>query len=245
MPLWMMPEAGWRKRNGLDDCDLMYKAILFDLDNTLLDFLTFKVETAKAASKAMIMQGLPASEIEVYGKIFSVYDKMGIEYQKTFYDVVKQYGLEINSAERIQQAGILAYLRKKFETLKPYPFVRSTLLKLKERGLKLGIVTDAPRNKAWQRLVLTGMENDFDLVITLDDTMNKKPHPSPFFLALKMLGLLPPACLFVGDNPERDIFGAKEVGMQTCLAKYGLWNKENSVKADYEIDRFEDLLKLC
>ncbi len=63
----------------------MFKAILFDLDNTLLDFLTFKKETAKAAAKAMIKQGLPATEIEVYGKIFSVYDEKGIEYQKTFY----------------------------------------------------------------------------------------------------------------------------------------------------------------
>ncbi len=221
----------------------MFKAVLFDLDNTLLDFLTFKKETAKAAAKAMIKQGLPTTEIEAYGKIFSVYDQKGIEYQKTFYEVVNQYNLELNIAERIQQAGILAYLQTKFNVLKPYPMVKPTLRKLRENGVKLAIVSDAPRNKAWQRLILTNLENEFDFVVTHSDTMEFKPHPSPFTLALKKLAVLPDAVLFVGDNPSRDIKGAKAVGMRTCLAKYGQTFREDT-KSDYEIDRFEDLLKV-
>lgn len=222
----------------------MFKAVLFDLDNTLLDFLTFKKEAAKAAAKAMIRQGLPATEIEAYGKIFSVYDEKGIEYQKTFYEVVKQYGLDINLAEKIQQAGIIAYQQKKYEILRPYPMVKPTLRKLKENGLKLGIVSDAPRNKAWQRLILAGLESEFDFVITHSDTQEFKPHPSPFTLALKNLGVLPEAVLFVGDNPARDIKGAKAVGMKTCLARYGQTFKDES-EADFEINRFEDVLKFC
>jgi putative hydrolase of the HAD superfamily len=221
----------------------MLKAILFDLDNTLLDFLTFKKETAKAAAKAMVRQGLPATEVEAYGKIFSVYDEKGIEYQKTFYEVVKQFNLELNLAEKIQQAGIIAYQQKKYEVLSAYPMVKPTLRKLREKGLKLGIISDAPRNKAWQRLVLTGLENEFDFVITYSDTRELKPHPSAFTLALKKLGVLPDAVLFVGDNPSRDIRGAKAVGMRTCLARYGQHFRDD-VKADYEIGRFEDLLKV-
>ena len=221
----------------------MFRSILFDLDNTLLDFFTFKKEAAKAAAKAMIKQGLPGTEIEVYGKIFSVYDEKGIEYQKTFYEVVMQYNLEVNLAEKIQQAGIIAYQQKKYEVLRPYPMVKPTLRKLKEKGLKLGIVSDAPRNKAWQRLILAGLENEFDFVITFSDTQELKPHPSSFTLALKKLGVLPEAVLFVGDNPARDIKGAKAVGMKTCLARYGQVFKDN-VDSDYEIERFEDLLKV-
>lgn len=224
------------------DDALMLKAILFDLDNTLINFLQFKMDTAKAASTAMVAQGLPATEIQAYGKIFSVYDEKGIEYQKTFSDVVKQFNLEVNRAEKIQQAAIIAYLQKKFEVLRPYPIVKPTLAKLREH-YRLGIVTDAPRNKAWQRLVITGLQDEFDLIITHDDTKEMKPHPSPFNLALSRLELMPSACLFVGDNPSRDIRGAKEVGMLTCLAKYGLVGKE-TFKADYEISHFEDLLKV-
>ena len=220
----------------------MLSAILFDLDNTLINFLNFKVETAKAAARAMVEHGLPLTEIQAYGKIFSIYDEKGIEYQKTFHDVVAPFGLEVNKAERIQQAGIAAYLQKKFEVLRPYPLVRPTLAQLKK--YKLGVVTDAPRNKAWQRLVLTGLETEFDIVVTKDDTLLEKPHPSPFNLALQQLGVAPSACLFVGDNPDKDIKGARDLGMKTCLAKYGLWNRKGQTKADFEIEKFEDLLRV-
>lgn len=219
----------------------MVKAVLFDLDNTLIDFLSFKKETAKSAARAMVRHGLPATEIEAYGKIFSVYDEKGIEYQKTFHDVVVQYGLEANLAERIQQAGIIAYQQRKYEVLRPYPMVRPTLKRLRDMGLGLGVVSDAPRNKAWQRLVLSGLYGEFGFVITHSDTQEFKPHPTPFTLALKMLGVLPEAVLFVGDNPARDIRGAKAVGMKTCLARYGQVFRE-SVDSDYSIDRFEDLI---
>lgn len=222
----------------------MISAVLFDLDNTLIDFLTFKKETAKAAARAMVKQGLPATEVQAFGKIFSIYDDYGIEYQKTFYEVVKQYNLPINEAEKIQQAAILAYLQRKFEVLRPYPMVKTTLRILKEKKLRLGIVSDAPRNKAWQRLILAGLENEFEVVVTHSDTQELKPHPSPFYLATQKLNLLPQACLFVGDNPERDIKGAREVGMKTCLAKYGLWNRNDSIKADFEIEKFEDLFNI-
>jgi putative hydrolase of the HAD superfamily len=109
---------------------------------------------------------------------------------------------------------------------------------------KLGIVTDAPRNKAWQRLVLTGLEKEFDFVITHDDTMEKKPHGSPFYLALQKLNLLAPACLFVGDHPERDLKGASELGMATCWARYGSLKKKAEFGPDFTIDRFEDLVEL-
>lgn len=216
----------------------MIRAVIFDLDNTLIDFLTFKKETAKAAARAMVRMGLPTDEITAYGKIFSVYDEKGIEYQKTFGDVIKPFGLEINKAEMIQQAAILAYLRRKFDVLKPYPMVKPVLEKLRQK-YKLAVVTDAPRNKAWQRLVLTGLEKEFHFVITKDDTLEEKPHPSPFYLAMKKLNVLAPACLFVGDNPERDIRGARELGMMSCWARYGSMRRESD--ADIEIGSIAEL----
>jgi putative hydrolase of the HAD superfamily len=216
------------------------KAILFDLDNTLINFLAFKKETAKAAAAAMIKHGLPATEIQAYGKIFSVYDEKGIEYQKTFHDVIEPFGLDVNKSERIQQAAILAYLEKKFSVIRPYPMVKPTLAKLRKK-YRLGIIADAPRNKAWQRLVLTGLADEFEMIVTRDDTLLEKPNPSPFQLALRKLGLLAPACLFIGDDPDRDILGAKKVGMHTCLAKYGLWNRSGTTKPDFGINSFEEL----
>ncbi|MFA5049856.1 MAG: HAD-IA family hydrolase [Candidatus Micrarchaeia archaeon] len=222
---------------------MKFKAILFDLDNTLLDFLTFKRETAKTAAKEMRKYGLNDTEENIYKKIFETYDLYGVEYNKTFYQVIKQYNLEINKAERIQQAAIVAYLKRKFEILKPYPEVIETLRKLKE-NYKLGVVSDAPRNKAWMRLVLSGLDDLFDVIVTFDDTNEHKPSNFPFKKALEELKLEPNEVLFVGDNPGRDIKGANALGMKTCLAKYGLWDRSSDFKADYEIEKFEDLLKV-
>jgi HAD superfamily hydrolase (TIGR02253 family) len=221
----------------------MIKGILFDMDNTLLDFMYYKRETAKATAKAMVEKGLPANEKEIYKKIFEIYDEKGIEYQKTCYDVVKPYNLEIHRAEKIQHAGIIAYIRKKYEIIKPYPGVKKTLKKIKEKKIKMGIVSDAPRNKIWDRLILSGLEDEFEVVVSQSDTLKYKPHPSSFQLALQKIKLKPNEILFVGDNPGRDIKGAKKIGMKTCLAKYGqeFYSKD---KADYVLEKIEDLLNI-
>jgi FMN phosphatase YigB (HAD superfamily) len=74
--------------------------------------------------------------------------------------------------------------------------------------------------------------------------MDKKPSSSPFDLALKKMNLLAPACLFVGDNPDRDLKGAAGLGMLTCWAKYGSMRKKSEYEPDYVLDRFEQLLEL-
>ena len=221
-----------------------FRAVLFDLDNTLLDFWSFKQKAAKAAARAMIRKGLPEREGRVYRRIFEVYDEYGVEYQKTFYRVIHPYGLEVGQAERIQQAAIVAYLRSKFNSLKPYPGVASTLGKLKKRA-QIGIVTDAPRNKAWMRLVLSRLDRLSETVVTTDDTKVKKPHRAPFEAALRKLGVEAEDALFVGDNNDRDMLGAKKLGMKVCLAKYGEKFKRNKkVKLDYEIKDFRELLEI-
>ena len=221
-----------------------FKAVLFDLDNTLLDFWSFKQKAAKAAARAMVRKGLPEKESRVYGRIFKVYDEYGVEYQKTFYQVIHPYKLEVGQAERIQQAAIVAYLKSKFNSLRPYPGVTSTLRKLKKKT-QIGIVTDAPRNKAWMRLVLSRLDGLFETVVTTDDTKVKKPHRAPFESALKKLGIKAENALFVGDNNDRDMVGAKNLGMKVCMAKYGeKVPRTKKVKLDYEIRDFRELLEI-
>lgn len=231
----------------------MLEAVLFDLDMTLVDFISFKQNTARAAAKAMVENGLPASEQQAYGQIFFVYDAHGMEYEKTYFQVVSSYGLEINKAERIQQAAIVAHQKVMMEALRTYPMVLPTLAELRAMRLRLGLVSDGPRNKVWKRLVITGLAGEFPVVVTHTDTVKYKPDPSPFLLAVEMLGVEPGKILFVGDDRSRDIRGAKEVGMITCHARYGSlgmkgyarYVKELEVEADFTISRFEELIKVA
>jgi len=229
----------------------MLKAILFDLDNTLIDFLSFKQETAKAVATELKRHGWKLSEKETYDKIFKIYQEKGIEYQKTFADLVYGEKYEGNEAEKLQQAAIIAYSRKKYLMLKPYDGVIEMLKELKKK-YKLAVLTDAPRNKAWQRLVLAGLENYFDEVGTYHDTKEHKPSKTPFLRMCERLNVEPSKCLFVGDNPSRDIKGAKEVGMKTAWAKYGHVgqyigysepNKKDEKLADFVLEKLGELPK--
>ncbi|MFC1454757.1 HAD family hydrolase [Candidatus Undinarchaeota archaeon] len=220
------------------------KAVAFDLDNTLIDFVKFKEETAKTAAANMITAGLKTTLPKLKKQIWEVYDEYGVEYQRTFTTVLKKYYKikDPGQFERIKQAAIIGYQDTKFQVLRPYDGVEAVLDDLKSRGLKICIVTDASREKAWQRLIITKLDDKFDYVITLDDTTQKKPSSLPFKTLLRKLKLRPEEVLFVGDNPENDIRGAKAVGMKTALAEYGwVLNKNSKEKADYNLKEIMNL----
>jgi putative hydrolase of the HAD superfamily len=218
--------------------------VLFDLDNTLIDFLKMKNLSCEEAISAMIGAGLKMEKKKALKILFRLYDKHGIEYHEIFQEFLKKALGRIDW--KILSEGIVAYRRIKNSFLEPYPRVIPTLIKLKKQGLKLGIVSDAPRLKAWLRIASMGLTEFFDFVITRDDVRGeKKPSMLPFRAAIRRLGLRPDEIVFVGDNPERDILGAKKAGMVTVLAKYGEWKRSPGIRADYEIMDVSELLGIA
>ncbi len=220
----------------------MFKAVLFDLDNTLIDFMKMKRTCSEAAVSAMVNAGLDIDESKALKTLFEMYNEHGMENQQIFEKFLKQVSGKIDP--KILASGIVAYRRVKVGHLVPYPHVQNTLIKLKELGIKLGIVTDAPRKQAWLRLAELNLTDFFDIVVTLEDTGRLKPSKMPFKQAIKHLSLKPEKILFVGDNPIRDIAGAKKVGMKSALAEYGLIVKGKKIKADYVLGDISDLVKI-
>jgi len=219
----------------------MIKAILFDLDNTLIDFMRMKRHTCDAAISAMIDAGLSVNKEKGMKLLFELYDKYGLEDPKIFQKFLKKIIGKVNY--RILAYGIVAYRRVRAGFLEPYPHTHYVLLKLKGKGLKLGIVTDAPRLKAWLRLAAMKIADFFDLVVSYEDTKQLKPSNLPFKAALKKLTLKPEQCLMVGDRPERDIQGANSLGIKTCFASYGN-PKAKKTGADFVIKDIKDLLSI-
>jgi|SRR3989338_1521543 len=219
----------------------MIKAVIFDLDNTLIDFMTMKNHSCGAAISAMIDAGLNVDKGKALKELFSLYDKYGLEEKTIFQKFLKKVMNKVDY--EVLASGIVAYRRVRAGFLEPYPHVSDVLFELKRRGIKLAIVSDAPRLKAWIRLVSMKLNRLFDVVITFEDTKELKPSTKPFELAFKKLKLRPSECLMVGDRPERDIKGAKKLGMSTCFAKYGNIKARDS-KADYEINDIKELLEI-
>ena len=221
----------------------MLEAIVFDLDNTLVNFWEFKKASAKDAAEAMVGVGLEMNAERAEKLIFKIYEEYGIEYQMTFSQMLKPFGFEREKFERIRNAGITAYLRSKAKVLRPYEGIPHTLAEL-GKNYKLAVLTDAPREQALKRLEFTQLQAFFGEVGTFHDTNIYKPGAEPFLYICKKLGVEPSQALMVGDNPHRDIGGAKMVGMKTCLAKYGQVYENDGSIPDYVVQKPTDLIEL-
>lgn len=220
----------------------MIKAIIFDLDNTLVDFMTMKERAIDAAVHAMVDSGLKMTQPQAKEKINAIYKREGIEYQQVFDEFLKsEYGVIDN---KIISAGIVAYRTAREAALKPYPKVFPTLIELIKMGIKLAIVSDAPSSEAWLRLSYLNFHHLFDVIITFDDSRERKPSPVPFNLALDRLGLSAKECLMIGDWAERDVVGAKAVGMKTVFARYGDTFNTIHPGSDYDINSISELINI-
>jgi len=220
----------------------MIKAVIFDLDNTLVDFMGMKRQAVTAAITSMIDAGLKLTQAEVQARIDAIYKERGIEFQNVFdmllYDIFQKVDYKILSA------GIIAYRRAREAALVPYPHVTMTLVELVKRGVHLAVVSDAPGREAWLRLCYLNFHHFFDHVVTFEDTGQHKPSPAPFLRALELLKVKPEETLMVGDWPERDMVGAAKVGITTVFARYGDTFGTVESNAEYDVNDVAELLQI-
>jgi len=218
------------------------KGVIFDLDNTLLDFMKMKEVAVKSAIRGMIEAGLEIDEIESFKDIISIYEEFGWENQKVF-DVflTKSIGYVDN---KFLAAGIVAYRRAREANLLAYPNVNRTLVNLTKLGIKLAVVSDAPSREAWMRIYYLNLYHFFDAVITFDDSGERKPSSIPFEMALKKLKLKPQDSLMIGDWPDRDVVGAKQIGMRTAFAVYGDTFGTKYSGADWDIQDISEIITI-
>ena len=222
--------------------DLMIKGVVFDLDNTLLDFMKMKEFAVKAAIRGMIEAGLKVNEDKSYIEINSIYEEFGWENQKVF-DVFLEKSIG-HVDNKFLAAGIVAYRRAREANLMAYPNVNKTLMALSKSGIKLGVVSDAPSREAWMRIYYLNLYHYFDVVITFDDSGERKPSPIPFQLALDGMGLRPEETIMIGDWPERDVVGAQQIGMKTAFARYGDTFGTVNSGADWDLNDIYQLVDI-
>jgi len=218
----------------------MFKAVIFDLDNTLIDFMKFKEVSCSNAVDAMIDAGLKIPKKKALEVIYKLYDRYTMEDPLIFQHFLKKVTGRVDYKELAY--AINAYRMARTAVLTPFPGTKRTLIRLKEKGMKLAIVSDAPKIKAWLRLTAMRIDDFFDVVVAKEDTGRLKPSRLPFRAALKKLNLKPEECLMVGDMPDKDIRGARQLGIKTCYAEYGsTYNKKKKVKSDFTIGDISQL----
>lgn len=220
------------------------KAVAFDLDSTLTDFLRFKRLATESAALAMVDAGLDMEPKLAQERLWEKYREAGLDGDVAFERFLRETLGRVD--DHVLWAGIQAYQRAKQAHLEPYPRTVETLVGLVRRGLVLAIITDAERHKAHQRLAALRLAPFFEYVITRDDTLNGKGDEKPFLMLLRLLHARPGEVLMVGDHRERDVRPAKRAGLHTALAQYGAQAHYATLfpedEPDFVLRRIDDLV---
>ncbi|WP_323736630.1 TIGR02253 family HAD-type hydrolase [Methanosphaera sp. ISO3-F5] len=227
----------------------MFRAVFFDMDDTIYDTSGFAAIARRAAVKSMVHNGLKCTEDEGYEHLIRIIKDKGSNYDKHFNILVE----EVNGEEDplIIVNGIITYHNTKFAMLKLEPESFSILLYLKSQGYKVGLITNGKELKQWEKLVRLGVYPFFDDVVTSESVGVEKPDPEIFEIAMKRLGVTAGTSLMIGNNFDADIMGACNAGMQSMLINSKLTSEQKDVLEDMgvsenvrEINSLIDLMKI-
>ena len=108
--------------------------------------------------------------------------------------------------------------------VRPYPGVKEALAALRDRGVKLAIVTSKTGPLARRGLRRCELDEYFDVLVGVDDVTEHKPHPAPVFEALDRLSAEPGDTVFVGDSPH-DVRSGRAAGVLTAAALWGAFGR--------------------
>jgi putative hydrolase of the HAD superfamily len=147
-------------------------------------------------------------------------------------------------------AAVGAYHDTKYRSLFPFRDVAEVLEKLAAAGgLKIGVITEGLEIKQAEKLVRLGLTDWIarDAIFISDQIGISKPNTKLYQRACASVGVEPGEAMYVGDHPENDIAPAKAIGM---VAVRHRWQggkharEEGTVKADYEIRGFQELIPI-
>ncbi len=222
--------------------EALCKHFVFDLDDTLFPEIDW-VKSALKHCAEIISERYSIDSEKVYTSFIKGLNERGRG--QVFYKSLVQLG--VPDPEEVKQ-----YLIYRYRTHKPQlelpPEVRETLLELKARGCKLGIITDGVLSAQMNKVEALGLNRIMDAVLYTEvlGYESRKPSVLPFQVMKFWLG--EGEFYYIGDNPERDFTGANIAEYHTVMLKspkkvHRLTSLPIANLPEKQIDRFEDLLK--
>lgn len=216
----------------------MIKAVVFDLDDTLYPEIEYVQSGFEAVGEEVLQKfGIENAAAELYGLFLE--DKSNV-----FDRYADLHGLG-------KQAAVV--LIDKYRSHKPNiqlrPEARETLVSLKERGYKLGIITDGRPDGQRNKIHALGLDDLTDKIIITDElggTEFRKPNLKAFGIMFDCFRARPNETVYVGDNPRKD-FVVGEIGVHTVrLLSKGLYNNDcylRGVEPEYLINGISEITR--
>ncbi|MDQ7819943.1 MAG: HAD family hydrolase [Armatimonadota bacterium] len=179
------------------------RAVLFDLDGTLLDSLDAHYRVYRRVCARM---GVAFDE-ELYRR----------HYSPNWYLFYERLGLPRDRWAEADRLWLEHYAQ---ETVSPRPGADRALRALRAAGRAVGLVTSGDRSRVERDLIRAGWQGVFDVVVCGGDTAERKPHPAPLRRALARLGVAAEAAAYVGDTLE-DVLMGRQAGTVTVAVAGG------------------------
>ncbi len=185
------------------------RAVLFDLDGTLLDTAPDLVRVLNQVRTEQGREPLPwelARTRVSHGSAGLIRlgfpDLSGEPLEQLRLRLLELYGAQLAVDTRL------------------FNGCQAVLDQLASRGMTWGIVTNKPGYLTRPLLATLGLDRLAGCVVSGDTLPERKPHPAPLLLAASELALAPSQCLYVGDA-ERDVRASQAAGMPVLVARYG------------------------
>jgi len=222
-------------------------AVLFDWGDTLMQWAPEPdlLEAGHAAGFAAIGRELVAGVTDRFRDVYiASFFEPGIieeiEYPGEVRRLLSEFSVHVDDDE------LRRFLEAEHAAWRPACRLAATthalLESLRERGLKLGLVSNAfdPADLLHRDLAEMGVAERLDVAVFSSEVGRRKPDPLIFEQALERLGAAPERSLFVGDTLATDIAGASALGMQTCLARW-FRADENPVAPEPDFEAFTQM----
>ena len=228
------------------------RALFFDIDDTLFPTSGFTAGARRRAMEAMAaLPGVRVSADALIAELREVIAEFGPNFDAHYDRMLRRFtGGDLGGHSRgaLVAAGVAAYHDAKQSGMEPFPGVREALATLRERTtLRLGVVTEGLEVKQYEKLLRLGVYRFFEpgAIVVSDAIGISKPNPKLWLRACTAVGVEPAEALFVGDNPEKDLLPARNLGMRTLRFRVpGCKHAavEGPGEPDPEIGGFEELI---
>ena len=215
----------------------MIQAVIFDLDGTLLD----RDSSLKSFINTQYDRLLPTLEHinkQDYVKRFIELDSRGHVWKdKVYQSLVAEFKIA-----RLTWQDLLHDYESKFSNhCLPFPDLTETLTLLQQQ-YRLGIITNGRTVFQLRSIEGLGIKNYFDTILVSEAEQVRKPQPEIFHAAMSRLKTTPKTSVYIGDNPQADIVGAKNAGLKAIWKRDCFWAKPEI--ADAIIDELNEILPI-
>ncbi|WP_211746616.1 HAD family hydrolase [Paenibacillus sp. Marseille-Q4541] len=220
------------------------KAVIFDLDNTLLDRTTTFRRFAERFMKHYFSH-IESADLDLLLERLIVLDEDGYKNKPVlFAELLNEFPWNKERNKPLVD-DLMEYYAENYVISAVLMEQAEEVITHAKGKYKMGIITNGRNAVQYGKIDHLGIRDHFDVILVSEEAGSKKPDPRIFQLAMERLNVRPEECLFVGDHPINDVEGAYILGMHTIWMKVNQpWSENNTAKPLHTIHQIQELLSI-